>query len=170
MEESQHYTQFPLKGPRRRLLNFYRRQNYPPTPLPPTGINKSSEGPALELGCLKRANTCSEFCSTFPSTANPVPALVVSSPRMLPFHSRVLCLLPPQQDPPPLGPIAFARRRESANFLAMRPNDGYQKFGLSLGSEIRLFTSIITQNLPKKSNIKFQTSCVEKTGAVKFSP
>jgi len=39
-----------------------------------------------------------------------------------------------------LAEIAGLLTRESANFWALRPNDGYQKFGPSLGSEIRLFT------------------------------
>jgi len=39
--------------------------------------------------------------------------------------------------------------RESANFSALRPNNGYQKFGPSLGSEIRLFTPKIIKNPPK---------------------
>jgi len=36
--------------------------------------------------------------------------------------------------------------RESASFSALRPNDGFQKFGPSLGSEIRFFTPKITEN------------------------
>jgi len=40
-----------------------------------------------------------------------------------------------------LGIVLLRRSKQaviSANFSALRPNDGYQKFGPSLGSEIRL--------------------------------
>jgi len=46
------------------------------------------------------------------------------------------------------------RAGEALTFSALRPNDGCQTFGPSLGSEIRLFTPKITKT-PEK-NLKFK--------------